>query len=171
MSETKTYWKANAKMSADIKVLLDRRAKLFKNIRKFAKEMGADPKDFVYSDWGGTTVLKALIFKTPPDMTVWCHAKNIDNGYRPRAKKKSELCERWDALQDTAIDDVMQLIGMHRSITFSNGGFGITRPGVTWVGDVAYLTISNDTKPKGCIRISDLTFEKATNPKRKPART
>ena len=166
MSDKVTYWKANATLSSEIIKLLNRREAMFRRVKAFAQQMGANPKDFVYSDWAGTTTLGALLFSIPPDPKLWCKVKNVDNGYRPRTNRSGELYKRWQEFKDDAINDVMQLIGMSRGVFFSNGGFGIQRPGVALVNGVAYLSIPDDTKPKGCIRVSDVTYEKVTKPQK-----
>lgn len=168
MSDRKvTYWKANKATSAEIARLMRRRQRLFRRIAAFAKEVGADTKYYSWSDFAGTTSLNGLAFDTPPDKKVWKLIKDSANGYRPRVNRKGEIYQKWESLKDTAIRDIMDLIGMGIAFDFVDGGFGFQRPGIRIVDGVAYLAIPGTTIPKGCIRIADTTYEKRTKPKSK----
>lgn len=151
------YYKADKPTSAKIAALLDDIQAVKARAKKLTKEVGADLKMMYVSTSWGRYMVTAFSFKETPDPKLWVRVKGTD-GWRPRRLRNSDLSKRFDALRSDALGQIEDLVGQP---FISKDGYhhGV---GVCMKNGVAYLQLSEDATGKGCRRISDLTYEKAT---------
>jgi hypothetical protein len=157
----KRYWKADAATSAKIVGWMRDWEKALNAARKLAKSLGASN---VYTSYGGhgDPCVAGFAFCEPPDKKLFAKLKNTTDGYRPRAG--SALEKQVDEFRCHAAAETMQLVGVKPGLEFGDDGFYMTGVGIHIVGKVAYLT-TRANKAKGCKRISDIEYERATKKK------
>lgn len=169
MTRKVTYWKANAETSAKIAEALKRMAAKKKAAAALALEVGA--VGVYWSSGFVVNYVSGFVFENEPDLNFFCRLKNAHKGWKPRrVGSGKELWKRMDSLSDGSADDIANAIGMNCFF-----GSGCSTPGAQMVGAVAYVTVPDRVKPKGCTRLSDIEFEKVTTKasrkKPKPAKT
>lgn len=153
------YWKADAATSKKIIALLNQWDAVAAKARKLALRHGATTKLYTTSGFA-TRYVSGFIFKDKSmvDRKLFVPLKDTSDGWRPRRIKNSTLCKEFEELKSDFMADVMRLIG----IPLFNGAKWHT-PGIAISGKTVYLTTHNGLKSaKGCKRISDVAFEKAT---------
>lgn len=163
------YWKASPKLSVQIKEELVNRKKMIAKACDISKEVGGDPKKVMVNEVWGTTYVIGFYFEdeTKVDKLLFCPLKNSHNVWRPRVnRKEGSLWSRFEELKSDCLDTIARLIEMSK---FNGKEFSVHTPGVCVVNGIAYIqTPDYVTQAKDCTRISDLEYEKATTPKRKP---
>jgi len=134
--------------------------------RKLAKQYGAKG---LYESFGpqGDPYVKCFAFDSPPDPKLFVKMKGAEDAWRPRAR--TELEKLFEKFHSQAAAKTMKLTGVKPKLEFVGTGFAMHTIGIRIVGKVAYLTTSTNAS-RGCKRISDIEFEKATNKKKAPSR-
>lgn len=159
------YWRADAESSAKIVGWMDEWQRAIDAARQLAKSMGS--KD-VYTSHGpgGDPYVAGFAFDQPPDKKQFVKLKGTDRGYRPRSG--TDLDKQFDQFKCRAASETMKLVGIKMTLEFDEqaGGFCMPTVGINVVGKVAYLTTCANVA-RGCKRISDIEFERATKPKAK----
>lgn len=172
-SKRTTFWRASPAMSRQILAELANRKQFSVACRKLAARFpGTDRKNFyIRTRPGGTRELTGLIF-TDPNAVDHRLFKALrlpasQNGWAPRRTSAASRALAKEFAQTTCevVPRILQLLGLD---WFFGTGYGT--PGITPVGAIVYLEVSGASRkqPKGCQRISDLAYERATRPK--PAR-
>lgn len=155
------FWKADKVTSAKIIELMKQRQAVFAKARKMAKRLGADPKKVYYSDSPfGVTTVSGFVFEVPPPTNQWIRLKGTNDGWCPRSR--SETHTEMHELKSNAIGQICDLLGLEMISPQLTSNV----PGIHPVGDVVYLQTRHGD-PKGCKRITDIVFERATAQKKK----
>lgn len=149
-----TYWKASGELSKKILAQIDIGSEAIHQAYFIAKEIGAWQ---VYSSNGffGTNI-DGFTFRKPEDVPRgWTRIKGTKDGWKPRAN--SEIGKRLASLATKHVSAIRDLIGME----FIGPGMQVRSPGVKFgPGMQAYVAVPDDVTPKGCVRVSDLEWER-----------
>lgn len=155
---THRYWKANKATSAKILAVLEAWEDIKRRAQNFARRHGAK-KSSVYTNRSFfSLVVSGVIFPdaSKVDTKNWKRLKHTADGWAPkRTKANREISKEFDGFSTCLFGSVMDLIGME----------GFSTPGIHPVGKTVYLVTPDDVEAKGCTRISDIAFEKATKGK------
>ena len=156
--KTHRYWKANKQTAEKIKGCLQEWKGIIDKACSLSKKHGGRGKIFTVSSWGNMFVAAFAFAEGKVDEKLFVRVKGTDNGWRPRrSRKPSELCKQFDDLRCPVQSNIMKLIGMK-----DMKGMEIRTPGVKVVENDVYIITPDDVNAKGCKRISDIQFEKAT---------
>lgn len=153
------YYRANKETAKQIRECLKDEERFRKEVESFAREVGARRSMFYFNSVGART-LYGLSFKNPPDPKLWSRLKNTSDGWRPKRRKGSELAARFYKLGSDAVNKIAEVIGYSFNDRFNNMSFW--SPGV-YVGkddNIYVVVVDKAKKPKGCVRVSDIQFEK-----------
>lgn len=152
------YWKADSKTSAQIIEWVNDWNKKVRAARRLAKSIGAER---LYLSSGTDPQVIGFAFASPPNRRLFVRLKNTLDGWKPRSG--SELFVKIREFACEAQRKTMELVGIERGLEFVDGGFQLTSVGIHVVGKTAYLsTRINTEKMRGCMRISDIQYERAT---------
>jgi hypothetical protein len=158
------FWKADRKTSAKIIELVEQAKRAERAADKFSRSLGATHPVYIVSifgDWG----LVGFVFDDPEkvDREKFCKTRR---GWKcwsvRRTKKNAELLKQVESHHFGHAAQVSELIGLKQW----RGDGKVEIPGVSVVGKTAYIE-ADARKLHGCVRITDLQFERAM--KRKTA--
>lgn len=156
MARQITFWKCDLKTSAEIIASWKDWRKKIAKAQKIAKSIGA--VCVYFSSSFGAPLVSGFQFKEPP-AKGFKKLKGTTDGYAPRSG--TELEKEIRELQCWAIDVAAKVTGIERFGSDEDAGLVLTGIGLSIYGKTVYLSTKGAPK-KGCKRISDLEFEKAT---------
>jgi hypothetical protein len=164
-----TFWKADKATSKKIEEAFKLRKVFTSACSRLARRFKGADRQWFYTSGGGFSGrdrLAGFRFKNETDVNqkLFCRLKNTTDGWKPRAgpnKESKELWKEFNDITDETMPTIMDLLGLAGFY-----GFGCTSPGVCVIKGYAYIEVSGNErkKPKGCKRISDLTYENAVKP-------
>ncbi len=158
------FWKADRETSAKIIELVEQANRAERAAASFARSLGATHPVYmcnIFGDWS----LVGFIFNDPEkvDREKFCKTRKSWLGWGVRrVKKNAELLKQVESHHFGHNVKVSELIGLKQ---WRNDG-KVQIPGVSVAGGTAYIE-ADARKLKGCVRITDMEFERAM--KRKTA--
>ena len=151
------YWKANKETSKKIADLYAAWKKIVDRATELSASLGGSNKGVLTSRGLGSMYVVGFIFDddSKVDKKQFVRLKNSSNGWRPR-RNKSESSKEFYEMRSYLLDDIANLIGMKPW-----QGTAFHSPGVMFHRGTAYVSTPDYVKKaKGCVRISDLQYEK-----------
>lgn len=151
------YWKADKETSANIISHLKDWKRVMRKARELKVRVGA--KDVYTSNGFTKKYVSGFVFDdaSKVDRKQFCKLKNTSDGWKPRAN--TPLAREMERLESDCVGSIMELIGMK----LFGPGATVRTPGILNVKGTVYLVLPDDVKkPRGCVRISDIEYEKAT---------
>ena len=146
------YYEALGETKKAIKAIIAVSAANKRAAAALAKSLGASGFMRTFSSSIG-----GFCFDEPPDEKAWVKGRGDRAYYRPRLSTKAgkKLAAQMQSFILSDSSEVAKLIGMS---VFS--GVAIRSPGCEVCGNRVIVIVPEDVTPKGCRRISDLTYER-----------
>jgi len=165
MNKQITYWKANRSTTAALKEIDADLRSWLRRYQNFAHKKGMSTTVVTgYNICGDETVVGFVTKRGQgePDHKLWKKDKRLWKGrefWQPKAVKGMEWWKQhqYDCFHGPfRIENALEI-----KVNFP-GGLGYCLPGVTYVGESAYLQLQAwQGQPAGCRRVTDITYEKA----------